>query len=143
MQTETRTTFFNRKLALAGVAAIAFVASLFYVRSRTAAIPYLLPLPNPNGFDDFLLAAEAIQGSPIEVSSSQLDELRSCIEKNQKALRWVRAGLSHESVVPVPTSEKAFEKALYTSTNLINLVFLVERQADFAGLENRKMDAWH
>src|SRR5206468_5163926 len=103
-----RTTFFNRKLALATMGAIVFVAVLFFVRARTAGIPNVLPLPNPNGYDDFLNAAKAIEGFPSEVPTDDPDALRAFVQKNQRALELVRVGLSRDCVVSIEVSTNAF-----------------------------------
>ena len=141
MQTATRTTFFNRKLALAAVTAIAFVASLFYIRSRTAAIPCLQQLPSPNGYDDLLQAASAIQGFPIQVIGGNAAELRSFLGSNQTALAMMRTGLGRECVVPLNISTNFSLEGIVTRSRLHNLLFLPEISGKLAELEGRKYEA--
>ena len=79
------------------LAGAAFVFLLFSP-SKTASSP---ALPNPNGYDDFRDAAKITRTSAASVSDMTIAELQSYVEKEAKALEFVKRGLKKECAVTV------------------------------------------
>jgi hypothetical protein len=99
-------------LALALVAGAVFVMLLSLTVWRPPKGP---PLPNPNGYDDFTKAGEAVVGNPSEAPALDRDHLAALVSTNAEALRLVRLGLTRQCVMP-------FESALTnTALNLQQL----------------------
>jgi len=61
------------------------------------------PLPNPNGYDDFVKAGKALQD--VDYSSLKGDALRTAISNNAGALNLARTGLSRDSRMPLDYKE--------------------------------------
>jgi len=60
----------------------------------------LASMPNPNGYDDFLRAANEIVGVPGNFASLTKEELESLIATNAEVLRLVRVGLGRTCSAP-------------------------------------------
>src|SRR2546430_617137 len=58
------------------------------------------PLPNPNGYDDFLQAAALVKGDPYSAPALKDNELRDFVRTNSEPLRLVRLGLTRTCSVP-------------------------------------------
>jgi hypothetical protein len=72
------------------------VAIIFLV-GKSPASP---PLPNPNGYDDFLKASSLLAGDVGNASILDHDGLRALVATNAEALRLLRLGLSRQCAVP-------------------------------------------
>src|SRR6266852_1307497 len=59
------------------------------------------PLPNPNGYDDFLTAEKLIVGDTSNLYDIKNQELKSVVEQNRAALQTVRGGLKQECQMPL------------------------------------------
>ncbi len=59
------------------------------------------PMPNPNGYDDFVRAGQMLTGRAVDyyLTNSQ-EQLAAFVSKNKEALQLVRLGLSRECRVP-------------------------------------------
>ena len=87
-------------LGLIAVGAV-FAASLAYF-AWPRPIPGPPPLPSPNGYDDFLKAADSIVGNAnFDASKASGEELREFVEGNRGARELVRVGLGRECGVPL------------------------------------------
>jgi hypothetical protein len=60
----------------------------------------LPPLPKPNGFYTFAVAARAIEGNPGNYWEMSAGQLRTIVDSNQVVIDLVRLGLAQESQVP-------------------------------------------
>jgi hypothetical protein len=63
--------------------------------------PKLPPLPNPNGYDDFVKAGDRIGDSLVSPHEMEREILRDYVSTNAESLRLVRVGLSRTCAVPV------------------------------------------
>ena len=52
------------------------------------------PLPNPNGYDDFLKAAALLTGNVGNASTLDHEGLRALVSTNAESLRLLRLGLT-------------------------------------------------
>jgi len=102
MKTKARTIL----LALAAALVLTILTLMAFIYGRTAPFP---PLPNPNGYDDFIQAGTLIQAGPL--ASGKIDdyrnlsqeELRAVVAANAKALSLVRSGLEKSCAMPLQT----------------------------------------
>lgn len=70
--------------------------------------PFAGTLPNPNGYNDLIRAGASVVGRPPRqgrVWDADESELRSYVDRNPQALRFVRLGLSRDSRVPLQYSD--------------------------------------
>ena len=58
------------------------------------------PMPNPNGYDDFVKAGRMLTGKAWDYSNMKPEELAALVATNAEALKLLRIGLSHECLVP-------------------------------------------
>jgi hypothetical protein len=65
------------------------------------------PLPQPNGYDDFLRAASNITGEVVDDATATTNDLRLFLAQNTDALAQIKTGLDHECGVPLDTSASA------------------------------------
>lgn len=111
-----------RRAAFLGIAAagigVAAVAAWYHAHPAAT----LLPVPDPNGYDDLLRAARAISGTPpkhgpqfgqitrqsageaafrLDPMASTWDEARAYLDANRDVLARARGGLDRDCVVPV------------------------------------------
>lgn len=64
------------------------------------------PLPDPNGYDDFLKAGALLSGNEVTWPDISISELRSMVATNHAALEFIRTGLTKQCRV-VPYSATA------------------------------------
>ena len=85
-------------LALAVIFVLAILTVLFLSGSRTPPLP---PLPNPNGYDDFLKASEVVTGNFRDFRELNRDSLGALVSTNAEALRLLRLGLTRQCMMPM------------------------------------------
>ena len=91
----------RRIVALAGAAGLAALTLAVILLNRT---PPSLPLPNPNGYDDFLSAGKLVTGPTASPPPFDRDRLQIVVTTNQEALRLLRLGLSRRCSVPTDSA---------------------------------------
>src|SRR6266567_4833047 len=89
----------KRRLALASVA-LAVLAILALLALSTGRPSARLPLPNPNGYDDFIKAGDAIVGDVANSSALDHDGLRESVSTNAEALHLLRLGSTLQCAIP-------------------------------------------
>jgi hypothetical protein len=90
----------RRLLALALVAGLMCLTLAFIWSNWPTPLP---PLPDPNGYDDFLRAAHAVSDEGGILGGAppfDRDRLRDVLAQNAEALRLLRLGLTHQCSVP-------------------------------------------
>ena len=76
-------------------------------------MPPVQPLPNPNGYDDFVKAGQITADlAEYEYDKLNQEQLRKVAEKNAAALSLVRNGFSNECRVPIQFSQAYSENHL-------------------------------
>jgi hypothetical protein len=88
----------NLLLALVVVCVLATLAALVFTASRQPARP---PLPNPNGYDDFVKAGEAMRGKVADFQALDRGSLSDLVSTNAESLRLLRLGLTRQCVMPM------------------------------------------
>jgi hypothetical protein len=129
-----------RRLLLALVVIFAVAIASFIVFTRVG-LPAPPTLPNPNGHDDFVKAAEATSGSFGDFRELDHDSLEALVSDNAEPLRLLRVGLTRQCVAPM-------DSALANTTGLLNelggmkrLVQLLAAEGRLREMENRPADA--
>jgi hypothetical protein len=120
------------------VAVLLVVAAVIFTFSQPAAPQ--TPLPQPNGYDDFVKAGGMVSDNASDYVTMSEEELRAFVRKNAEALKLARVGLGRGCRVPL-------EYSATSTTNLYNLP-LIKRLAQamtaegrLAEMENRPADA--
>jgi hypothetical protein len=111
---------------------------LFLFVGRT---PPPSPLPNPNGYDDFLKAAAVLTGEVGNASALDHDGLRALVSTNSESLRMLRLGLTRGCSVPTESVMTNLTGLLGDLANLKSLARLLEEEGRLAEMENRYRDA--
>lgn len=93
--------FHKPLLALAIIFVLAMLTVLFLSGGRTPALP---PLPNPNGYDDFLKASEVVTGNFRDFRELNRDSLGALVSTNAEALRLLRLGLTKQCMMPMDSA---------------------------------------
>jgi hypothetical protein len=84
------------------VAALLVAAAVVFTLSQPA--PVSSPLPQPNGYDDFLKAGNMVADEPSGYGTMSEEELRAFVKMNAEALKLGRIGLGRECRVPLDYS---------------------------------------
>jgi hypothetical protein len=124
-------------LGLAVFAALLLIPMLLPARRE----PPSPPLPNPNGYDDFLKAASLMTGDFLNASSLGHDDLRALVASNAQALALARLGLSRECSVHTDSVITNFAGQLDDLAGLKKLGMLLGQEGRLAERENRNADA--
>src|SRR5258705_1300652 len=129
-----------RILLLCGlvVALIALAALIGFFGSGTAPSA---PLPNPNGYDDFLKAGALVTGDVSGAPTLGLEELRNLMLTNAEPLRLVRLGLTRACSFPTDSAITDFSSALGDLGNLKRLVQLLVAEGRLAEIESQPAHA--
>jgi hypothetical protein len=85
-------------LAFALAAGVVLVALLAFTICHSPAAP---PLPNPNGYDDFVTAGAAVLGNVGDFPTLDRNNLAALVSTNAEPLRLLRLGLTRQCVMPL------------------------------------------
>jgi hypothetical protein len=99
------------------------------------------PLPNPNGYDDFLKAASLLTGDILNASSLGHDDLRALVTSNAQALALARLGLSRACSVHTDDTITNLSSGLRGMSEVRTLCLLLAQEGHLAEMENRNSDA--
>lgn len=124
--------------ALVVIFLLAMVTALFLSTGR---IPPSPPLPNPNGYDDFLKAAALMTGDVGNTSTLDHDGLRALVATNAESLRLVRLGLSRQCALPADSAMTNVAGLLADLAALKRLAQLLATEGRLREMENRPADA--
>ena len=99
-------------------------------------MPAATPLPNPNGYDDFVKAGSEIIGDVSGIPQLDEADLAALVSTNAEPLRLTRVGLSRPCVVP-------FAENLSTSDFMAtkSLAQLLASEGRLAELQGRPLEA--
>ena len=100
------------------------------------------PLPNPNGYDDFVKANKLLVGRPLDMirTNTSTESLRGFIESNRQSLDLVRVGLSRQSGVRLE-SRRDSSNRLEQLPSFLPLAWTVGAEGKLAEQEGRTADA--
>jgi hypothetical protein len=109
--------------------------------SLWAAPPAHPPLPNPNGYDDFVNAAGLVTGDVVNAYTLDHDELRALVATNTESLRLCRLGLTRRCALPLD-SVLAIGPGMSDHVNaLYRLANLLEAEGRQREIDGRLADA--
>jgi hypothetical protein len=113
----------------------------FLISQIVGPLPPVQPLPNPNGYDDFVKAGKMVSTNSWNYDSANLAQLRETVAANAGALALARAGMSNECRVPLQFSKDYMTNHISDLVGIRSLApaFLVEGK--LAEKENRPADA--
>jgi hypothetical protein len=103
--------------------------------------PAARPLPNPNGYDDFVKAGENMTGNVDDYETMSKEELTALVATNAEALKLMRAGLGMPCLVPVEYLTNYSAVLVSNVTSFRQLGMLLRAQGRLAELEGRTNDA--
>jgi hypothetical protein len=125
-------------LCSAVIALLAFVALIGLFSGHQ---PPPTPLPNPNGYDDFLKASALAAGDVGNAPTMGLEELRILVQTNAEPLRLVRLGLNRRCALPIDSAITNASAMLDDLAKLKSVARLLVAQGRLAELEDRSADA--
>ena len=121
---------------LLALAVITILLTLTFLVVSTGRTPSSLPLPNPNGYDDFLNAAALLTGDVGNASTFDHDSLRALVSTNSESLRLLRLGLTRDCSVPTDSAMKNVEGMLTDFSDLRRLVQLLAAEGRLREMDN-------
>jgi hypothetical protein len=113
----------------------------FLASQIIAPLAPIQPLPNPNGYDDFVKAAQMVSTNSWNYDKMNEEQLRETAASNTEALALARAGLSNECRVPVQFSQAYIENHLSDLAGLKRLAQAFVAEGKLAEMENHPNDA--
>ena len=125
-------------LLLLVVAVNLTIVAYVFLGSRPPMPP---PLPDPNGYDDFVQAANVLIFHAIDLSLLDHEQLSAFIATNAVALQKVRTGLTRESRVPIEFTRNFWDSHLNISGGIRRLAMVLDAEGRLAELEQRTNDA--
>lgn len=129
-------------LIAGGIVVFPFALFLFFLFSRIIEpLPSLPPLPNQNGYDDFIKAGQMLANFTGDYDPSNLRQLQTIVGDNSNALQLARAGLQKQCAVPVQFSESYSSNHLSELAGLKRTAQAFKAEGKLAELENRPTDA--
>ena len=123
------------------ILAFPFVMLLGFLIPHRAPLPPLLPLPNPNGYDEVVKAGKMIQGDVWDYDQASLEKLRVIVSTNAEALALARSALSNQCGVTLQLSKAYLTKHIPDLTALRNLAQALLSEGKLAEKEHRFGDA--
>ena len=133
----------NWLLALC-IVAFPFVLFFGFLVFMQEPLPPVTPLPNPNGYEDFVKAGEMVvngSGDSQELNHLDKQQLSGLMATNADALQLLRAGLSNQCRVPIQFSENYMGNHLNDLASLKRLAWVLAAEGRLAEEENRPGDA--
>lgn len=126
------------RILLLALVIIFVLAVLALTLGRTPARP---PLPNPNGYDDFVMAGAAVLGRVGDFQTLDQAGLRDLVATNAESLRLLRLGLTRQCVMPMNPALTNFDGWMTQQSGLKGLVQLLAAEGRLREINNRSADA--
>lgn len=129
------------RMTLLGLAVVFTVGFTALIISTSRRAPPLPPLPNPNGYDDFVQAGGLLSGQIGDFREMSHDDLRELVVENAKALTLIRAGLGKECGLPIQSYLSNFANASRDLMVQKQIAQLLAAEGRLAELDGRLEDA--
>ncbi len=100
-----------------------------------------IPLPNPNGYDDFVKAGQSLSGSISDSGAMSRDALTALVSQNENALGFLRTGLTHASRIPADYTIRRQTNMMYVLMSFKSCAFLLCAEGRLSELDGRTNDA--
>jgi hypothetical protein len=127
-------------LLLISTAVILAIAGLL-IFDAARPLPPIQPLPNPNGYNDLVQAAEMTSTNSWNYEAMNEAQLRETVSANAEALSLARASLSNECRVPIQFSLPYLGRHLSELASLKRLAQAFMAEGKFAEKKGRFGDA--
>ena len=125
-------------LALAAAVVLGVITLLAFIYGRATTFP---PLPNPNGYDDFVQAGALLSGRLNDFRELSHEELRELIATNTSVLALVRSALKKQCALPM---QAYLTNSAWMATELPSfkrIAVLLAAEGRLAELDGRADDA--
>jgi hypothetical protein len=99
------------------------------------------PLPNPNGYDDFLKAAALLADSAVDADTLDHDGLRALVSTNAESLRVLRLGLTRQCALPADSAMRNVSGMLSDLAAMKQLAQLLTAEGLLREMDSRLGDA--
>ncbi len=133
-----------RRIAKWAIATVVVLAMLGGIILATLSGARFAPLPNPNGYDDFIHAGQSIVGEPYDYVSARnivIEDFRAFISSNQPSLNLFQQGLSRQCSFPLQEAITNFGGTLPQLAEQKKLAQLLSAYGRFCELEKRTNEA--
>ena len=125
-------------LALVAIFLLGILAVLFLSVGLT---PPPQPLPNPNGYDDFLKAAALLADSAVDADTLDRDGLQALVSTNAEPLRLLRLGLTRQCALPADSAMTNDSGMLSDLARMERLAQLLTAEGRLREMDNHRADA--
>ena len=98
------------------------------------------PMPNPNGYDDFVKAGKMLKLTTNDFSTMTEVELAALVATNAPALKLLRIGLSRECRVPNDYSTNYEDRLIAELSSIKELALNLRAEGKLAEMQNRTND---
>ena len=129
----------KRSLTIFLVALPFFVALAFLLGGKPPA--HDLPLPNPNGYDQLVIAGSMLNGDAHAYETMSEADLAGLVATNANALALGRSALTNECRVPVQYSIADLASSLTNEEAIKNLAQTMAAEGRLAESQNRPAEA--
>jgi hypothetical protein len=133
--------FRNPRLLLLAFALVAVAVLVALLASTIGRSPVWRPLPNPNGYDDFIKAGEAVLGNWDVFPDLDHDSLRDLVSTNAEPLRLLRLGLTRQCVLPMDTALTNTAGMMNKLARMKRLVHVLAAEGRLREMENQPAEA--
>ncbi len=131
-----------KRILIIFVVALPFiVAIVFLIASNHPAPTPDLPLPNPNGYDQFIKAGGLLRGDAGLYTTMSEEELAALVATNAEALALARSAFTNECRVPVKYSVAYISTHINDSAAFKNLALAMTAEARLAELQDHLSEA--
>jgi len=124
---------------LAGLAVLVALAVLITL-IRPDPAPSI-PIPSPNGYDDFVAVADLLVSESSPEKTASLEKMRIRVSQNAEALNQARLGLTRQSRIPLEYSKEYMSGHLPQLAKFKALAQAFAAEGKLAELENRPSEA--
>ncbi len=125
-------------LALVVIFVVAILSLIVFIARPLPARP---PLPNPNGYDDFVKASEAVLRNVGDFRTLNRDSLDALVSTNAEALRLLRLGLTRQCLMPMDSALTNASGMLSQLAGMKQLVQLLVAEGRLREMEDRPAEA--
>jgi len=108
----------------------------FLVSQIVGTLPPIQPLPNPNGYDDFVKAEQMLPSNNSDLNKMNEQELQMFVNENSNALQLVRSGLQMQCRVALDYSPDS-STLLNQLAGMKRLAQAFAAEGKLAEMENR------
>lgn len=130
---------FLKYLVLFVVAINLMIIAAMFLGSAAETKP--VPMPNPNGYDDFVRAEKAVVGSDFSYTNQTREELAKIVLANTEALKLVHEGVTKECMVPQNYSAAEVQRLLGELSAFKSLASLQRMEGKLAELNGKTNEA--